>query len=57
MKTIINLNSAELSQICGGVIEGPDGKGCTEHDLPGQDDDDVIELDFGGVTIEIDPSI
>lgn len=35
MTTTINtLNAAELNLIAGGVIEGPDGKGCTEHGLP-----------------------
>jgi hypothetical protein len=32
--TITTLNVAELSLIAGGVTEGPDGQGCTEHDLP-----------------------
>ncbi len=32
--TITTLNAAELNLIAGGVIEGPDGRGCTEHDLP-----------------------
>lgn len=35
MTTTINtLNAAELNLIAGGVIEGPDGKGCTEHGTP-----------------------
>lgn len=35
MTTTINtLNAAELNLIAGGVIEGPDGQGCTEHNLP-----------------------
>ncbi len=32
--TITTLGAAELNLIAGGVIEGPDGQGCTEHDLP-----------------------
>lgn len=32
--TITTLNAAELSLITGGVTEGPDGQGCTEHGLP-----------------------
>lgn len=35
MTTTINtLNAAELNLIAGGVIEGPDGKSCTEHGMP-----------------------
>ena len=50
--SIQNLNEIELMQTSGGVTEGPDGKGCTEHDLPG-----LPDLGPVGPTIEIDPSI
>jgi hypothetical protein len=32
--TITTLGAAELSLIAGGVTEGPNGQGCTEHNMP-----------------------
>lgn len=48
--SIKSLEAVELQLVCGGVTEDPEGKSCTEHDLP---------VDLGPVrpTIEIDTSI
>ena len=54
--SIKNLHSHELALICGGVTEGPDGKGCTDHDGPGGLGGPV-DLGPVGPTIEIDASI
>jgi hypothetical protein len=35
--TITTLNAAEMNLIAGGVIEGPDGQGCTDPRLPTRD--------------------
>jgi hypothetical protein len=49
MTTTINtLNAAELDLIAGGVIEGPDGQGCTEHDMP--------KLDLSGHELQGGPA-
>ncbi len=56
--SIKNLNSAELSLICGGVIEGPDGRGCTEPDGKGGPGGTVVVvIGTVGPTIEIDVNI
>lgn len=46
---------SEIEQVSGGVIEGPDGQGCTDPTEPiGMP---VPDLGPPGPTIEIDPSI
>ncbi|TRD11278.1 hypothetical protein FGU71_05065 [Erythrobacter insulae] len=58
-QSIRNLNTYEIALACGGVTEGPDGKGCTEHgDMPGTSGlPDLLDLGPAGPTIEIDMSI
>jgi hypothetical protein len=50
------LGASEIDLAAGGVTESPDGKGCTDHDLPGTGTgSDVVGLVLGGSTIEDDP--
>ena len=50
------MSSVELQMVAGGVTEGPDGKSCTEHDLP-DDGKGVVDIVFSNMTIEIDPNL
>lgn len=52
------LGASEIDLAAGGVTESPDGKGCTDQDLPGTGmgtGSDVVGLVLGGSTIEDDP--
>ena len=53
---LIALDAQELALVSGGVTMSPDGRSCTDVDMPGTLTIEV-KIQIGGTTIEIDPSI